>query len=51
MEMHDPSDVEQWLLRHHPDAAPLIDELERTVRYPDETDHVIELPISAYGGG
>jgi len=28
-----------------------VDELERTVRYPDETDHVINLPISVYGGG
>ena len=38
-------------LDHFPLAQPLIDRLELTVRYPDETDHVIELPISVYGGG
>ncbi|MCW2928223.1 MAG: hypothetical protein JWM86_2191, partial [Thermoleophilia bacterium] len=26
-------------------------ELEATVRYPDATDRVIELPVSAFGGG
>jgi len=51
MVMEEPGDVEQWLLDHFPGALAHVDELERTVRYPDETDHVIELPISAYGGG
>lgn len=51
MELDGPDAVEQRLLAWWPAAQPLVDELERTVRYPDETDRVIELPISAFGGG
>lgn len=51
MELDDAVIAERWLLERFPEARPLVDELERTVRYPDDSDHVIELPISAYGGG
>lgn len=51
MELPSPLGVESWLLEQYPEALPIVDELDRTVRYPDETDHVIELPISIYGGG
>jgi nifR3 family TIM-barrel protein len=51
MVMESPADVEAHLLAEWPDAHPRLAELEATVRYPDDTDHVIELPVSAYGGG
>ena len=51
MQLETPADVEAWLLESFPAAQPMVDELERTVRYPDETDHTINLPISLYGGG
>ncbi|MEO6867428.1 MAG: tRNA-dihydrouridine synthase [Gaiellales bacterium] len=51
MELDSPVKVEEHLLATWPGAAPRLDHLEATVRYPDETDHVIELPVSAYGGG
>jgi tRNA-dihydrouridine synthase B len=51
MELGDPVEVERTLLERFPGAVARVEELERTVRYPDETDRVIELPISAYGGG
>ncbi|MBC7643984.1 MAG: tRNA-dihydrouridine synthase, partial [Thermoleophilia bacterium] len=51
MQLETPAQVEAWLLENFPGAQAQVDELERTVRYPDETDHVINLPISVYGGG
>jgi nifR3 family TIM-barrel protein len=51
MQLDTPSEVESWLLERWPDAQARIDVLEQTVRYPDETDRLIELPVSAYGGG
>jgi nifR3 family TIM-barrel protein len=51
MELESPVDVERHLLAQWPGALPLLDQLEATVRYPDDTDRVIELPVSAYGGG
>lgn len=51
MELPSGSAVEAWLLDRWPEAVPLVDRLEATVRYPDRSDRVIELPISAYGGG
>lgn len=51
MELAAPSQVEHWLLERWPAAIPRLEQLERTVRYPDETDQVIDLPVSAYGGG
>ena len=51
MELETPADVEAFLLAHWPEALPRLERLEATVRYPDDTDRVIELPVSAYGGG
>ncbi|MCW2960901.1 MAG: tRNA-dihydrouridine synthase [Thermoleophilia bacterium] len=51
MECETPGDVEAYLLEHWPAARERLDHLEATVRYPDDTDRVIELPVSAYGGG
>jgi nifR3 family TIM-barrel protein len=51
MECETPAAVEAWLLDRWPGARDRLDELEATVRYPDDTDRVIELPVSAYGGG
>lgn len=51
MEMTSPMEVASWLLERYPGAAAVVERLDQTVRYPDETDRVIELPISAYGGG
>lgn len=51
MELETPQDVERELLERYPESIPLVDYLDKTVRYPDDTDRVIELPISAYGGG
>jgi nifR3 family TIM-barrel protein len=46
-----PSEVAAQLLERFPEARPVVEHLDATVRYPDETDHVIELAISPYGGG
>lgn len=51
MQLESPREVERELLERYPEALPLVEHLDRTVRYPNDTDHVIELPISAYGGG
>jgi nifR3 family TIM-barrel protein len=51
MELESPADVESHLLARWPGAIPRLELLEATVRYPDDTDRVIELPVSAYGGG
>jgi nifR3 family TIM-barrel protein len=51
MVMDTPAEVEAHLLERWPGALPRLAELEATVRYPDETDRVIELPVSVYGGG
>jgi hypothetical protein len=51
MVLETPAAVEAHLLEQWPGAIPLLDQLEATVRYPDDTDRVIELPVSAYGGG
>jgi tRNA-dihydrouridine synthase len=51
MELETPAAVESHLLEQWPGALPRLAQLEATVRYPDETDRVIELPVSAYGGG
>ncbi len=51
MVMESPTEVEAQLLAQWPGALPRLAELEATVRYPDDTDRVIELPVSAYGGG
>jgi tRNA-dihydrouridine synthase len=51
MELDSPSKVETHLLERWPGALPQLELLEATVRYPDDTDRVIELPISAFGGG
>jgi nifR3 family TIM-barrel protein len=51
MELGAPADVEARLLEQFPGALPHVDHLEQTVRYPDDTDHILELEISAYGGG
>ncbi|MCW2956524.1 MAG: tRNA-dihydrouridine synthase [Thermoleophilia bacterium] len=51
MECESPGEVEAYLLEHWPGARERLDHLEATVRYPDDTDRVIELPVSAYGGG
>jgi tRNA-dihydrouridine synthase B len=51
MEFTTPAEVEAHLLEQWPGALPRLEQLEATVRYPDDTDHVIELPVSAYGGG
>jgi hypothetical protein len=46
-----PTEVADALLDRFPEAVPVVQHLDATVRYPDETDHVIELAISPYGGG
>lgn len=51
MLLSSPLDVERALFDRHPGAIPLVEELERTVRYPSDEDAVLELPISVYGGG
>ncbi len=51
MQFETPADVEAHLLERWPGALPRLEQLEATVRYPDDTDRVIELPVSAYGGG
>lgn len=51
MELASPLDVETLLLERFPAAVERVEVLEQTVRYPDESDHIIELPISMYGGG
>jgi nifR3 family TIM-barrel protein len=51
MELDSPVAVEALLLERWPGALERLELLERTVRYPDATDSVIELPVSAYGGG
>ncbi len=51
MELGSCEEVEMQLLEWYPEAAPLVAELERTVRYPDDTDRLLELPVSLYGGG
>ncbi|MCW2922928.1 MAG: tRNA-dihydrouridine synthase [Thermoleophilia bacterium] len=51
MAFETPGEVEAHLLDRWPGALPRLADLEATVRYPDDTDRVIELPVSAYGGG
>lgn len=51
MGLETPTDVEKYLLDQWPNALEHLNHLEATVRYPNETDKIIELPISAYGGG
>ena len=51
MVLESPGEVEALLLDRWPGALPRLAELESTVRYPDDTDRVIELPVSIYGGG
>jgi tRNA-dihydrouridine synthase B len=51
MLMESPTKVEAALLERFPGALPMVEELERTVRYPSDEDSVLELPISIYGGG
>ena len=51
MELETTGEVQAYLLDAWPNALPRLDELERTVRYPDDTDSIIELPVSIYGGG
>lgn len=51
MELNSLAAVEMYLLARWPEAVPYLDHLDATVRYPDDTDRVISLPVSAYGGG
>ncbi|MBC7462194.1 MAG: tRNA-dihydrouridine synthase [Thermoleophilia bacterium] len=51
MELDTTTQVQEYLLSRWPAAEPRLAELERTVRYPDDTDSIIELPVSIYGGG
>lgn len=51
MELPGPVEVERLLLDRFPGARQHVDVLEATVRYPDASDRILELEISAYGGG
>jgi tRNA-dihydrouridine synthase B len=51
MDLATTDEVQAYLLAGWPEAEPRLAELERTVRYPDDTDRIIELPVSVYGGG